>query len=172
MYALSIESVVRIVEMVAITPIPRTNYAVEGVVNYHGETVPVVNLRRYLGLQIVPFGLDTHIIVVQIGDEGRMAGLIVDQVLDVLECSEAQIASPGDILPKGLGEAPMLRGVVHTSQGVVLVLDVENLFSAQHAQAWAQALDVLSELELPEDVVDEDSEDPLTEAASETEPEV
>ena len=45
-YALPIEPIERIVEMVAVTPIPQVDHSVEGVINYHGKTVPAVNLRR------------------------------------------------------------------------------------------------------------------------------
>ena len=139
-YALPIEPIVQIVEMVAITPIPQVNHAVEGVVNYHGVTVPVINLRRCLGLPAIPFGLEMHIVIVETG--GRTVGLIVDQVLDVLLLANGEVARPDAILPQGLNAATPLQGVVHTGGGTVLVLDPDGLFSCQQAQSLVDALDI------------------------------
>ena len=133
-YALPIEPIVQIVEMVAITPIPQVNHAVSGVINYHGLTVPVMNLRRYLGLPAIPFGLDMHIVVVETG--GRTVGLIVDQVLDVLELADGQVARPDAILPQELNTATPLQGVAYTGGETVLVLDLDGLFVLQQAQAF------------------------------------
>jgi purine-binding chemotaxis protein CheW len=140
-YALPIGSIVRIVEMVTITPIPRTNHSVEGVINYKGVTVPVVNLRRHLGQPLVPFGLDTHIVIAQTGE--RMIGLIVDQVLDVSDFPQIHVSRPDDILPEGLGHAPLLQGVVQTAQGMVLVLDLEDLLSSDQAEMLVHAAETL-----------------------------
>ena len=140
-YALPIESIVRIVEMVTITPIPRTNHAIEGVINYQGTTIPAINLRRHLGLPAVPFGLDTHIIIAQIGE--RMVGLVVDRVLDVSEFPSVRVSRPDDILPEGLGKAPLLRGVAQTPQGMVLVLDFEDLLAPGQAEAFIRVADAL-----------------------------
>jgi purine-binding chemotaxis protein CheW len=157
MYALPIESIVRIVEMVTITPIPRTNHVIEGVINYQGVTIPAVNLRRHLGLPMVSFGLDTHIIIAQIGE--RMIGLVVDRVLDVSEFPSVRVSRPDDILPQGLGRVPLLRGVAQTPQGIVLVLDLENLLAPGQAEAFIRVADALfqEEQEAEEDEHAEES---------------
>ena len=49
-YALPIESVVQIIEMVMITPVPLAASSLQGMINVRGATVPVVNLRCHLGL--------------------------------------------------------------------------------------------------------------------------
>ncbi len=137
LYALPIEPVVQIVEMVAITPIPNVSPSVEGVINYHGTTIPVINLRQYLGLPQVPIGLDMHIVIVRFA--GRTIGLLMDSVLQVMDVDEEQIAPARDILPDEMGEVRILRGVLNTeSAEVVLVLDLEHLFSAQQVQALVQ----------------------------------
>lgn len=141
-YAVPIDPVVQIVEMVAVTSIPQADHAIEGVINYHGVTVPVVDLRRHLGLLCNSPGLDAHIMIVTVGE--RMVGLIVDQVIQVLELLEAHIAGVEDILPEGLGEVPILDGVIHTPQGTVILLDVDQLFLPRQVQALAQAVDALT----------------------------
>jgi purine-binding chemotaxis protein CheW len=168
MYALPIESIVRIVEMVTITPIPRTNHAIEGVINYKGATVPAINLRRYLGLPTVSFGLDTHIIIAQTGE--RMVGLVVDRVSDVFEFPSVRISRPDDILPEGLGKAPLLRGLAQTPQGMVLILDLEDLLAPGQAEAVIQVADILLQKAQEDEEDDHDKEPtPVPSATEEAE---
>jgi purine-binding chemotaxis protein CheW len=136
-YALPIEPIVQIIEMVTTTPIPQVSHSVEGVINVRGATVPIVDLRRHLGLPGSTPQLHTPILLVQT-DEWAV-GLIVDEVTDVLNVPIEQIARPADILPEGLGEAPVLRGLAHTDNGTILLLNLEHLFLPDQAQALAQA---------------------------------
>jgi purine-binding chemotaxis protein CheW len=140
-YALPIEPIVQIVEMVTITPIPHVNAAVAGVITVHGVVVPVVNLRRHFGLPEAALGLHTPIILVQTGEQ--MVGLIADEVIDVLGLPAARVAQLADILPQGLGEAPILRGLAHVDENTVLLLDLEHLFLPHQARALAQVVAAL-----------------------------
>src|SRR6185295_6288410 len=85
-YAITVESIQQIIEMVIIIPVLNTEEWMEGVINYHGASVPVVNLRRHFGMEVEPYRWHTPIILVNISD--RRVGLIVDEVLDVLAISE------------------------------------------------------------------------------------
>jgi purine-binding chemotaxis protein CheW len=144
LYALPIDPVAQIVEMVAITRIPQVNHAVAGVINYHGVSVPVVDLGRHLSQPTVPPGLDTHIIVITV--EERLVGLVVDQVLEVIDLLPVQISPLEAILPQGLGQVPLLEGLAHTAEGTVLLLDPERLFSSQTMQSFAQTIEALQDL--------------------------
>jgi purine-binding chemotaxis protein CheW len=142
-YALPIEPVVQIVELVAITPIPQLSQVVEGVINVRGAIVPLVNMRRHLGLPEASLHLHTPIVLVRAGE--RVVGLIVDEVLDVLSLADERIARSADVLPQELGEVPLLQGLARTPDGMVLLLDLEHLFLPHQAQALDQAVAALSE---------------------------
>jgi purine-binding chemotaxis protein CheW len=135
MYALSIEPIVQIIEMVTITPIPQVDEAVEGVINLRGEPVPVINLRRHLGLPPARLQLRTPIILVR--SAGRMLGLIVDQVIDMLSLSPSQVSRPNAILPQEMDVTPLLQGVAHTPEGTVLLLNLDHLFKPHHKESLA-----------------------------------
>lgn len=128
LYALPIASVVKITEMVAVTPLPQVHPAVRGIINWQGVLAPVIDLRRCLGLPDTPLCADTHLILAQAG--GYLVGLIVDAVLDVLQLSAQQIIRPADILPIGLAETLLVvEGLAHTPLGMVLLLDLEQLIT-------------------------------------------
>jgi purine-binding chemotaxis protein CheW len=126
LYALPIEPIVQIVEMVTITPLPQVNHAMRGIINVHGTAVPVLDLRQHLGLADAGLRLHTPIILVKAKE--RQVGLIVDQVTSVMNVPVDRIAHPADVLPPELGQAPLLRGLAHTEAGMVLLLDLEHLF--------------------------------------------
>jgi len=140
-YALPIEPIQQVIEMVTITPVPQVRTSVEGVINFHGATVPIVNLREHLGMPKIPMKLHTPIIMV-IGS-GRLVGLIVDEVVAVVDLPPTQVANPQDILPEGLGKTSILRGMFHANGKTILVLDIEHLFAPQVATALAEAAAVL-----------------------------
>lgn len=156
LYALPIEPVIQIVEVVAITPIPNVSASVEGVINYHGKTIPVINLRQYLGLPRVPIGLDMHIVIVRVAE--RTVGLLMDSVLQVMDVDEGQIATAGNLLPTEMGKVRILRGVLNTDDAkVVLVLDLDHLFSAQQVQALVQVTQrLVTEPQMSKDGVPEE----------------
>src|SRR5690606_33819974 len=85
-YALPIERVREIVRLRPITPVPRMPEAVLGVISLRGEIVQVLDLRRRLGLPPAEQGSSRQRrrIVVLNGEDGQLAGLLVDRVSEVL----------------------------------------------------------------------------------------
>lgn len=147
-YALPVESVTQIIEMVTITPLPQVIPAVEGIINVHGTTVPVVNLCRHLNLPENRRQLDTPIILTK--TDGQTIGLIVDNVIDVITVTRDQITRPADVLPAELGDTPLLQGILHTQQDTVLILRSDRLLLPDQAETLARILAALAEKETPE----------------------
>jgi len=141
-YALPVNAIVQIMPMLTITPIPQVHKAVEGIINVRGAAIPVIKMRRYLGLSEVPLSLHTPIILIQ--TDGWRMGLIVDEVIDVLALPSEQIRTITDIMPKSLGDVPILQGFVHMSDGTILVLDINQLFLPGQVRALSQAIAALS----------------------------
>jgi purine-binding chemotaxis protein CheW len=91
-YAVPVENVREIVRVRTITPIPRTARCVRGVISLRGEIIQVIDLRLRLGLPPAAIGKANRIVVVQ-ADDGRVAGVLVDDVREVLRVSESAIGS-------------------------------------------------------------------------------
>jgi purine-binding chemotaxis protein CheW len=142
-YALPVEAITQIIPMVVIAHIPQVSEAVEGVVNVHGELVPVINLGRHIGQRATPRRLHTPIILTR--SKEMDVGLIVDEVLDVFHFAEKRIKRPTDILPEGMGEANILQGLTYSQGETVLLLDLDHLFQPQQVEALAQAMDIMPE---------------------------
>ncbi|MBN1978313.1 MAG: chemotaxis protein CheW [Anaerolineae bacterium] len=140
-YALPIEPIAQIIDMVAITPVPQLSQVVEGVINVHGEAVAVVKLRRHFGLEDTPLQLNTPILLTRIG--GQTIGLIVDEVTDVFNLPADQIVQLGEILPEELGDAPIFRGLTYVADDAMLMLDPDQIFRPDQLEALAQAVEML-----------------------------
>ncbi|MBI5015233.1 MAG: purine-binding chemotaxis protein CheW [Deltaproteobacteria bacterium] len=81
-FALDIMGIREILRNQTVTPLPHTPPHIAGVVNLRGALIPVVDLRpALLGPDASPAAEDLKLVVVQA--RGKVAGLLVDQVLDV-----------------------------------------------------------------------------------------
>jgi purine-binding chemotaxis protein CheW len=144
LFAIDVEPVEQIVSMVTITPIPQASSIAEGIINVHGEAVPVVDLCRHLGKPGRQLQYHTPIILMKIKE--HTVGLIVDSVNDVVSLQAMYIVHPSDILPEELRDASILNGVAYTPAGVVLMLDPDQLFQPDQFQTLARASEYLLEL--------------------------
>ena len=77
----SVQEIVRVPE--SLTHVPKAPAAVEGVINLRGSVLPVVDLRRRLGLPTVERNDRQRIVVFLI--RGVRTGFIVDAVAEVLK---------------------------------------------------------------------------------------
>ena len=78
------------------TRIPHTPEYVLGVINLRGAVVPILDLRRRLGLGSVEFGPTTVVIVVRVmnGRGERTVGVVVDAVSEVYNVDAADTKPP------------------------------------------------------------------------------
>lgn len=86
-------SVREVIATSAPTRIPGADAAVAGLMNVRGSLMTAVDGRILLGF---PAGVADAVLVLQQGE--RVVGLLVDEVLDLAEVSEASL-SQGDALP-------------------------------------------------------------------------
>jgi purine-binding chemotaxis protein CheW len=157
-YALPISNVQQIIEMVTITPLPQVDPAVVGVINFHGSLVPVLNMRRLLNLPDLAPTLHTPLIMVNVSD--RLTGLLVDEVLDVLQRPADQVIDPNNILLKEMGQIPLIQGLIRVQDGSVLLMNPEQLLKPYSSKALSQAVDSLAQ-SLQQDSVEEKQESNL-----------
>jgi purine-binding chemotaxis protein CheW len=146
-YALPLSTVAQIIPMVTITPLPHAPDAVEGVMNFRGDAVPVIDLRRCLGMPETSLNLHTPIILAMV--QGRTLGLIVDEVLGIVSVPRERVAALDDVLPQGLGDVPLLDGLIHMQDVTMLLLDLAHLFSPDQARELARVIETL-----PDDLAD------------------
>ncbi len=119
-YALRVESVREIVRMRSMTPIPRVSNAVRGVVSLRGEIVQVVDLRQRLRLPAAEPSRASRIVVVHLED-GRVAGLLVDAVREVMKVDANAVLSPT------AGEASAVEALCQRGNTFVSMIDLQRV---------------------------------------------
>ena len=119
-YAIPVENVREIVRVRPITPIPRIVSSVRGVISLRGEIIQVIDLRLRLRLPVALGTKASRIVVVQV-DDGRVAGVLVDEVRQVLRVAETAIGSPA------AADAGIVVALCATGNEFVSIVDPERL---------------------------------------------
>ena len=103
---------------------------VRGIISLRGRIVPVHDLATRLGV-VTSGSEDWKIVILEVG--GEVAGVIVDDVEEVLTVSDEQI----EALPAGADGG--VDGVVNLGDRLVAMLDSAVVFSAAAVEAAASA---------------------------------
>jgi purine-binding chemotaxis protein CheW len=139
-YGLSIENVVEVVRMVAITRIPRAPDVVEGVINLRGRVVPVINLRKRFGAPPKRRDLDTRLLVARIDE--RVIALIVDVVSEVLKLNGDNLDA-SDAVATGITE--YLAAIGKLKDRLLLIVDLDAILSFDEEKQLAGLMEELEQ---------------------------
>lgn len=135
LYALPLSTVERVIRAVEITPLPQSPPTVQGVIDLHGQLVPVLNMRRRLDLPARELRLDDHLIVAQTGK--RVIAFVVDEVKGIIELPVKQLIA-GEKIFAGISH---LDGGLRTEHGLVFIYNPEQLLSFEDEVLTASALE-------------------------------
>jgi len=112
------------------TPIPNTPNYIKGVINLRGTIVPIVDLRERFGLEPIPYGPTTVVIVLKVSSETgtRTMGVVVDAVSEVYNIKPEELkAAPN------FGQAistDFVLGLATVDEKMVIVLDIDHLLNS------------------------------------------
>jgi purine-binding chemotaxis protein CheW len=134
-FAADIFSVERVLRYAAPTPLPDMPSYIEGVMDYRGAVVPVVNLRRRFELPDAPVKNETRILVLNVAEE--WVGIVVDAVSQVASFDRAAVAPPPKLFRGLAGE--YIRGIVRRDDKLVIFLDVDHLITSTERIALREA---------------------------------
>ncbi|WP_164821366.1 chemotaxis protein CheW [Paenibacillus koleovorans] len=123
-YAIRIETIQEIIRMQPITEIPGTGADIRGVINLRGKIVPVVCLRDMFGGGSGKANDRSHQRIVVVGSGQEQVGFIVDRVHHVASYSRIQ---PAPDWGGQAGEAATIRGVGHSEEHVVSIMELETI---------------------------------------------
>ena len=133
-YAVRLLIVERVIPMVEVSPLPNAPAITLGVINYHGNIVAVVDIRRRLNGSSREYGLADKLVVATTAR--RMLFFPVDEVLGVREVALDSVAAPNSILP-GIGH---VEGMVSLPDSVLFIHDLEMFLSLDEEQQLSEAL--------------------------------
>ena len=126
-YGLPLRQVRRVLPLLELKAIPLAPDSVAGLMNLHGDPVPVIDLSRIGGGAPSRQHFDTRIVVADYTDpEGTVhaLGLMAEGVQGVQELAQQELA------PSGVQAAPFLGQVAGDAHGMVQLVDVDALLPA------------------------------------------
>ncbi len=137
-YGVAAHAVREVTRAVQTVNVPASLPHVEGALDYRGEIVAALDIRRRFGLPARPVALADHLIVAAAG--GRTVAIRVDRADSVSEIRDEDITPVTGTLP---GAGPV-AGIARTGDGLVLIHDLGTFLSDAEAQALAAALETLA----------------------------
>ncbi len=125
-YGLDILKVQEIRGYDAVTKIANTPDFIKGVVNLRGLIVPIVDLRIKFHLGRVTYDDLTVVIILNLG--GRVAGIVVDGVSDVMNLQSCQIRTVPDIVASI--DTKYVTGLATVDEKMFILVDIEQLMNS------------------------------------------
>jgi purine-binding chemotaxis protein CheW len=124
-YGVEILKIKEVVSYQKITPLPNMKGFIKGIINLRGVILPVFDLRDKFRLPETTFTSFHAIIVMEI--LGRIMGVIVDEISDVVELLPEQVQAASS-LPPGV-QVEYMRGIGKRDRELIVLLDVDRLLS-------------------------------------------
>lgn len=126
-YGVNITAVESIIKIQTITKVPHAPHFVEGVTNLRGVVLPVIDLRKRLGLPRTEETKDTRIVVIEM--KGTIVGMLVDAVTEVLHVPEDAIEPPSFLISSV--DSAFITGIAKLEERLVILLDLSKVLTAQ-----------------------------------------
>lgn len=119
-YCVDVMKVREIISMVPLTKTVSSSHSVVGMINLRGNIIPVISLRRRLGMPDAHHDSSTCIAIIECG--GELSGFIVDEVADVVRIRCEDIHPPATTMEK-----EWIEGIINMEQRIVIVMNPQSL---------------------------------------------
>jgi purine-binding chemotaxis protein CheW len=117
-YALLVEDVVEVASMVEVVKVADSSPEIVGAISRHGEVLMLIDLRLVMGLEAPPVNVSTLFIVV--AHNGRMAGLVVDDVHQVEYISTQQLRNSA-------ASGKYIHGIISYERKLVQIIILDSI---------------------------------------------
>ncbi|GBD39495.1 Chemotaxis protein CheW [bacterium HR37] len=140
-YMIPVLNVREIINMPPITRIPLAPAYIEGVTNLRGVVVPLVNLKKLMGLkgmeknEAVGYELGNKVIIITHG--GMLFGVVVDKVSGIISVEESSIEATESVFHSSLEQA---EGIVKLKDRVAVLLDTKRLLPEGELEVFEDLL--------------------------------
>ena len=134
-FAVLLGIVERVVGVVEITPLSNAPETILGVINFHGEIIPVMSIRKKLGLPEREIKLNDNLIIARASK--RKVALLVDNIMGMLEGSEEELTPIEAVLP----EVHCTERFGKLRDGIILMHNLDEFLSEPEEKILDKALD-------------------------------
>ena len=135
LYGVGIDAVHEIVKVPDITEVPDAPAFLEGVINLRGKIVPVVDLRKRMNLDGKERTKASRVLITE--NDGRLVGLLVDAVSEVLKVPPESVEAPPEMI-SSIG-IEYITGVAKMGGGLIILLNLKKVFSVEDMKQFGEA---------------------------------
>lgn len=121
---LDIKKVREVTELPAVVSVPRAPEFLLGLANIRGEVIPIISLRRRLGLS----GNEICSLSLIVEDDERIVGLRVDELVGTKKINEKNINKNSELLSTKK-EKDFFLGVYETEEKPILILNLKKVLT-------------------------------------------
>ena len=136
-YAIDVMKIRGVERMTEITAVPNFPGFVEGIINLRGEIIPIIDLGIRFGIPKKEHDKETRIILMELQD--MIVGLIVDKVFEVFQIDRSEVGQMPRIGASSI-ENQFIKGVVEVKDKLVIILDMDRIFSDEETQILAKSV--------------------------------
>ena len=122
-FMVDINKIREIIMKTDITYVPRIPPYFEGVINLRGNIVPIINMRKKLGMKSEKFTKDSRILIMEVND--MLVGFIVDKITKVILIPERNI-EPTPVTFGGMA-SEFIYGVGRHENRIIGWVNIEKL---------------------------------------------
>jgi len=133
-YALPVSQVREVIRPQKITLLPKAGKFIEGVISLRGRVIALVDLRRRFELAAEQ-AQSTRVVIARLPH--TLVGLVVDGVREVLSLPLTAIQPTPSVMAHQ-PVAAYASGIARIDQKLIVMLDLNALFSAEESQHMAQ----------------------------------
>ncbi|MBI1883279.1 MAG: chemotaxis protein CheW [Chlamydiae bacterium] len=132
-FGIPVEQVKEVVKLSVTRPLPQAPSFVDGIIALRGHSVAVMDLARRLNIARGDLqGKDRKVLIVRV--EQKILGLIVDDVMSVLEVEQKAIDAAARVV-NGSWQGKAVAGIAHSGGKEIILLDLKNLLNPEENQA-------------------------------------
>lgn len=139
-YAIEAHQVIEVLHLVNLKQIPHAPPGVAGVFDYHGTSIPLIDLAELALGKTSRKWMSTRIILVRYGGElgeTHALGLLAEQATETLRRNEEDFTNAG----LAVTDTPYLGNVTTDTGGIVQRIEVHKLFTESvRSQLFPQAV--------------------------------
>ncbi|MCS7202876.1 MAG: protein phosphatase CheZ [Thermodesulfovibrio sp.] len=131
-YTIPILKVQEIINLPQITKMPNAPYYIEGITNLRGRIIPIVNLKKVLGIPEEKLG--NKVIVIS---SGKITfGAVVDEITGVINIDERMIETTQEIIERNT----QIEGVARLNDRVLILLDPKKMIPSEDQSLFEEEI--------------------------------
>lgn len=133
--ALKAEYIQGVERLADVTPVPNVVSWIRGVINLHGSIASVVDLRTFLGMEVLPHNPRTRLLSVRFNE--MVICLIVDSVSEMVQIQASAIIANSRLAPVPQWLAPYAEGSALVGKRSIILLDASRILFSEKMQHYS-----------------------------------